>query len=201
MNYMTKPVRTLAAALMIAAGGVAIAGCQTAPKTPEARANLKSDAQAALQRLYSADPTLRSFVQNGAGYAIFPSVGKGGVGIGGSYGRGTVYENGSMIGYADITQGSIGATLGGQEFTELVVFENPNALGALLNGDFSLGAQASAVALKSGAGAKKQFQNGVAVFTKPTGGLMFDASVGGQKFSYTAASNAGMNDMNNGNGM
>ena len=191
---MNRTTRTLAAALIAATGGVMFAGCSTAPKTQASQQTLKEDGTSALNRLYAADPTLRPFVEGAAGYAIFPSVGKGGVVFAGSYGRGTVFENGSMIGFADITQGSFGATLGGQEYTELVVFENPDSLAALRNGDFSLGAQASAVAIKAGAGAKKQFQNGVAVFTKPTGGLMFDASVGGQKFSYKsrAQANTGM---------
>ena len=95
-----------------------------------------------------------------------------------------VYENGKMIGFADLTQASIGLQAGGQTFSEIIVFENENALNKFKNNKLEFSAQASAVALKAGASAQARFENGVAVFTKPKGGLMFEASIGGQKFNF-----------------
>jgi lipid-binding SYLF domain-containing protein len=137
------------------------------------------------------DPGLRDFIDRGAGYAIFPNVGKGGLVVGGAYGRGIVYgDNRQMIGYSDITQASVGLQAGGQSFRELLVFENQAALDRFKGDRFSLGANASAVALKSGAAATARFQDGIAIFTQPMGGAMFEASVSGQQFKFTSASDA-----------
>jgi lipid-binding SYLF domain-containing protein len=127
---------------------------------------------------------LQSFLDRAYGYAIFPTVGKGAVGVGGAYGRGEVFERGVLIGYCDLSQGTVGVQLGGQSYSELLVFENKNALDKFTSGEFAFDAQASAVALKSGASANAKFSNGVAVFTMTKEGLMFEASIGGQKFSY-----------------
>jgi lipid-binding SYLF domain-containing protein len=127
---------------------------------------------------------LQSFLDRAYGYAIFPTVGTGAVGVGGAYGRGEVFERGVLIGYCDLSQGTVGVQLGGQSYSELLVFENKNALDKFTSGEFAFDAQASAVALKSGASANAKFSNGVAVFTMTKEGLMFEASIGGQKFSY-----------------
>ena len=112
---MTRTLRTpLALALTLAVGGVGLAGCSTAPKTEAKRQNLKDDAQTTLSRLTADYPNLQTLIDQGAGYVIFPSVGKGGLVLAGSYGRGTVYENGRMIGYADITGGSFGRPSAGR---------------------------------------------------------------------------------------
>jgi len=103
---------------------------------------------------------------------------------GGAHGKGLVYEKGRVTGEADLTQASVGFLAGGQTFRELIVFGTPQALDNFRNGQMSLGADINAVALKTGAAASTQFKNGLAVFTKPTGGAMFEASVAGQKFSY-----------------
>ena len=132
------------------------------------------------------DPSLTRFVHDAAGYAVFPSVGKGAIGVGGAYGKGDLYENGIVVGYCDLTQGTIGLQLGGQSYSEIICFDNQEAVNRFKNGDFAFDAQASAVALKSGAGANAKFANGVAVFTMDEAGLMYEASVGGQKFGYQA---------------
>jgi lipid-binding SYLF domain-containing protein len=175
----------MVAALMLAAG------CSTAPQTEEKREALRSEADAAVDAMTRTDPGLRDFINRGTGYAIFPSVGKGGVGVGGAYGRGIVYDDsGRMLGYADLTQASIGLQLGGQTFKELLVFENEAALNRFKNEGWSPTANASAVALKSGAAATARFQDGVAIFTQPNGGAMFEASVGGQQFKFINADDA-----------
>jgi len=168
------------------AGLITLATCTTAPETREGRAELRRTSSDALSQAQLNDPSLQRVIQNAAGYAVFPSVGKGAVGIGGAYGKGDVYQNGAVIGYCDMTQGSIGLQLGGQSYSEIIVFQTPMALEIFKNGNFRFDAQATAVALKSGAGANAKFTNGVAVFTMDETGLMFEASVGGQKFGYQA---------------
>ena len=104
----------------------------------------------------------------------------------GAYGRGVLYENGVFTGYCDLVQGSIGFQLGGQAYSEIICFSTTEALTLFKTGNFAFDAQATAVALKSGAGANAKYSNGVAVFTMDESGLMFEASIGGQKFSYEA---------------
>jgi lipid-binding SYLF domain-containing protein len=161
-----------------------ITGCSTAPKSEEGRQNLRSDAQATLDSMANKDATLREFIDRAHGYAVFPTVGKGGAVVGGAYGRGIVYEQGRPIGYAELNQASAGAQLGGQTYSEVIVFESANSLDRLKGGDFDLGAGVSAVLLKSGAAREARFKDGVAVIVHPTGGAMAEASVSGQKLNF-----------------
>jgi lipid-binding SYLF domain-containing protein len=137
-----------------------------------------------VSRAKEKDPGLDKFFTSAAGYAVFPSVGKGAIGVGGAYGKGELFEGGRMTGYCTLTQATIGLALGGQAYTELIFFETQDTLSGFKSGDFAFAAQASAVALKSGASADARYANGVLVFTMPQGGLMFEASIGGQKFKY-----------------
>jgi lipid-binding SYLF domain-containing protein len=130
------------------------------------------------------DPGLGNLLDSAYGYAVFPDIGKGGVIVGAAYGRGVLYEHGHQVGYLELNQGSIGAQLGGQTFAELIVFRDRFAVERLKAGSFELGANASAVALQSGAAASAAFADGVAVFTLPHGGLMAELSVSGQKLNY-----------------
>jgi lipid-binding SYLF domain-containing protein len=161
-----------------------LAGCSTAPKSAQGQAQLTVKAEDAIQMAKKADPGLQKFFDTAIGYAVFPSVGKGAVGVGGAYGRGTVFEGGKPAGYATLTQASIGLALGGQKYTELIFFEDKAALDRFKSGNFAFAAQVSAVALKSGASANAKYSSGVAVFTMGETGLMYEASVGGQKFAY-----------------
>ncbi|MGH7215252.1 MAG: YSC84-related protein [Tepidisphaeraceae bacterium] len=165
--------------------GVASIGCQTEPKTEAKREALRDAADASLKQMKAEDPSLDDFLDTAHGYAVFPEVGKGGLIVGGSYGRGIVYQGGEWIGYADISQATVGLQAGGQSFSEVVVFENAGALDRFKTGKLSLTANASAVALKSGAGASAKYSEGVAIFVKPEAGLMAEASVGGQQFTFT----------------
>jgi len=167
-----------------------VAGCSTAPKSEEGRADLRDNAGSALQTMESTDATLRDFLGRGYGYAVYPSVGKGGAVAGGAYGQGVVYEQGRPVGYSDLTQASVGAQLGGQTYKEVIVFENAAALDRLKGGTYSLGAGVSAVLVKSGAAREARFKDGVAVFIHPKAGAMAEASVSGQKLSYQRMSNA-----------
>lgn len=160
------------------------AGCATAPDTPQERQNLRRDADVALHDMKAASPKIGEIMSNGYAYAIFPSVGKGGAIVGGAYGRGVVYQGGNLIGYSDLTQANVGLQLGGQTFSELIVFQNADSLHKFKMGNYAFAADASAVALKSGASVAANYRNGVAVFTNPLGGAMFEATIGGQKFSF-----------------
>ena len=161
-----------------------VTGCATAPKTEEGKAELNTKVQNAIGSAKKSDPGLQKFFDEAAGYAVFPRVGKGAVGVGGAYGRGELYEAGQLEGYCTLTQASIGLALGGQAYTELIFFETQHALDRFKTGNFAFAAQASAVALKSGASANAKYTDGVAVFTMAEAGLMYEASIGGQKFSY-----------------
>src|SRR5512144_3211126 len=119
-----------------------LAGCSTAPKTSAERMTLQDDAQATLTRFKSQDTSLEQVLKNAVGYAVFPTIGKGGFIAGAAYGRGTVYEGGKQIGYADIRQGSVGAQIGGQSFAELLVFQTPEAMYKFKNNNFTFGANA-----------------------------------------------------------
>jgi len=163
---------------------LALAGCATAPSTAEGKAEIESEADVALAKARESDPTLIPVLDSAAGYAVFPTVGKGAIGVGGAYGKGVLYENGRAVGYCDLSQASIGLQLGGQSYTEIICFETRESVERFKEGNFQFDAQATAVALKSGAGANAQYRDGVAVFTMDEAGLMFEASVGGQKFSY-----------------
>lgn len=164
--------------------GLVVMGCATAPTTESERAVLITRAEQARELAKSSDPSITDLMANAAGYAIFPTVGKGAIGVGGAYGRGVLYEHGAVVGFCDLTQGTIGVQLGGQKYTELIVFEDTLTLERFKSGNFAFAAQATAVALRSGVGANAKYTDGVAVFTMDEGGLMYEASIGGQKFSY-----------------
>lgn len=148
-------------------------------------ANAEAEADATVAAFKAEDPDLAAFFDKATGYAVFPTVGKAAVGVGGARGNGVVYAGGEVIGDTTLTQLSIGLSLGGQRYSEIVFFEKQADLDAFKKGEYALDAAASAVALKKGASKNANYSKGVAVFTKPKGGLMFEASVGGQKFSFT----------------
>lgn len=143
-----------------------------------------SEARQAIAEFKKADPTLKRFFGSAHAYAVFPTVGKGGFGIGGAYGSGVVFKRDKVVGTTSLTQLTIGFQFGGQAYREIIFFENKRSFEAFRKGQFELSAQASAVAATYGASADADFENGVAVFTLAKGGLMYEASVGGQKFSF-----------------
>jgi len=132
------------------------------------------------------DPGIAKFFSSAVGYAVFPSIGKGAIGIGGAHGSGELLVGGNAIGKTSMTQVTIGLQLGGQAYAEVIFFQTQDKLNAFKKGDFEFAAQVSAVALKSGASANAKYTDGVLVFTMAKGGLMYEASVGGQKFGYEA---------------
>lgn len=170
------------ASTLLFVGG--LVGCDTAPRSESDREVLSIRSRDAMAEFKRADPSLQRMLDKAFGHAIFPSVGKGAVGVGGAYGRGQVFEGSTLVGYCDLSQGTIGFQLGGQEYMELIVFETKVALDRFKSNTFEFSGQASAVAVRSGAAATAPYENGVAVFTATKAGLMFEASIGGQRFTY-----------------
>jgi lipid-binding SYLF domain-containing protein len=172
----------MALVLTVVAG--LLVSCATAPSSRSERDALVAEATSALQQMRAEDPGVAALVQRGYGYAMFPSVTKGGLVVGGARGQGVAYEQGRLVGYCDLTQGSVGLQAGAQTFSELLVFENKSALDRFRAGSLNFAADASAVVLKTGVATNAEFVDGVAVVVRPIGGVMVEASVGGQQFTY-----------------
>jgi len=177
-------MKTVSRFACLVAAALIFAGCSTAPKNAEKVDELRTAVDSTIKRVDAIDPSLQKLMNNAYAYAVFPTVGKGGVIVGGAYGRGEVYERGVMVGWADISQATIGAQLGGQTFTEVILFESQEAFNNFKNNKLKFAANVSAVAMKSGAADSAKYTNGVLVFVEPKAGLMLEAAVGGQSFSY-----------------
>jgi lipid-binding SYLF domain-containing protein len=156
-------------------------------------------------QVFKKSEAVQPFFKNAYGYAVFPTIGKAGIGIGGSYGTGQVYKGGKVTGEVSVIKGSIGWQLGGQAFSQMIFFKDKRAYDEFTSGNFEFDATASAVALTAGvqasagteggsAGAsagpatgkqaKTSYHKGMVVFTHAKGGLMYEASIGGQKFTF-----------------
>jgi lipid-binding SYLF domain-containing protein len=161
-----------------------VTGCSTTNEKPD---QLTTDVKAAKAAFLTSDTNLNSVFAKANGYAIFPTVAKGAVVIGGAEGKGQLFETGKAkpLGEVRLAQATIGFQLGGQAYSELILFEDQSTLDNFKMGNFEFSAQATAVAIKAGAAENAKFENGVMVFTIAKGGLMYEASIGGQKFSYT----------------
>ena len=144
------------------------------------------DSKEAKEAFLKADPSMENLFKHASGYAIFPNVGKGAAGIGGAAGKGAVYEKGMPVGTAQMTQVTVGAQAGGQAYREIIFFENKEAVDRFMQNKVEFSGQASAIAVKAGASANANYRNGVVVFSQEKGGLMLEASLGGQKFTYKA---------------
>ena len=171
-------------AVVLTAFAGLLVGCTTAPSTQQGQVDLVQRADATLNEMSRVDPGLGNLAAKSYGYALFPEVAKGGLVFGGAYGRGVVYEQGQHVGYADLSQASFGLQVGGQSYSELIVFQDQIALEGFKRNRLELSAVASAVILKTGAAESAQFVNGVAVFVRPIGGAMAEASIGGQQLTY-----------------
>lgn len=149
---------------------------------PDEAKNQDAKAQEAIATFKEKDPSVQRFFDAASGYVVIPTVGKAGFGLGGARGKGVLYENGAVTAVVTLTQLSFGFQWGGQAYSEFIFFEDAATLDNFKSGNFELAAQASAVAIKTGASTETNFNNGMAIFTQAKGGLMYEASVGGQKF-------------------
>ena len=157
--------------------------------------------------VYKKSESVQPFFKSAYGYAVFPTVGKGGMVIGGAYGKGQVYRGGKVIGETSLIKATIGFQLGGQAFSEMIFFEDKRAYDDFTSGNFEFDASASAVAITAGAQAKagtegstasasagpatakqagSSYRKGMAIFVHIKGGLMYEAAIGGQKFNFKA---------------
>jgi lipid-binding SYLF domain-containing protein len=179
------------------AGAVALPLAACSSYTKEEQAQIKAEERAAMfvqvereardtiEMFKEKDPTASRFFNTAAGYAVFPKVTKGAAGIGAAHGNGVLYDrNGAWLGNAEVSQGSIGAQIGGQTFREIIFFEDNAAIRKFKDSTLEFSANASAVAVESGAAAAADYREGVAVFTMTRAGLMLEASIGGQGFTY-----------------
>src|SRR5262245_57261721 len=161
-----------------------VAGCSTGSVPQSEGDALMKRAQASRQEWNKIDPQFEAFATKAYGYAFFPELTKGGCVFGGARGQGVVYEKGQHIGYADLTQMSVGFQAGLQDYSQLIVFENQQAMDRFKRNEIDFGANASAVLAEKGAAMNAQFVDGVAVFVRPTGGAVAEASLGGQQIAY-----------------
>jgi len=158
-------------------------------------------------KVFKQSKAVQPFFENAYGYAVFPTIGKGGMGVGGAYGKGQVYRGGKVTGTTSLIKVTIGFQLGGQAFSEIIFFQDKRAYGEFTSGNFEFDAAASAVAITAavqakagtegatagasagpatGKQAKTSYKKGMAVFVHTKGGLMYEAAIGGQKFSFKA---------------
>ncbi len=155
--------------------------------------------------VFKQSEAVQPFFKNCYGYAIFPTVGKGGIGIGGAYGKGKVYQGGKFTGTTSLAKVTIGFQLGGQAFSQIIFFQDKRSYMEFISGEFEFDASASAVAITAGIQAKAgtegatgsatagpatgvqaeiSYHKGMAIFVHSKGGLMYEAAIGGQKFSF-----------------
>jgi len=148
--------------------------------------DLKAKSEEAVRNFTLADSTLTNFFAKAAGYAILPSVGEGGLIIGGEHGDGLVYEKAKLVGKVSMTEVSLGAQVGGGSFAEVIFFQTKDALKKFKESNWEMSASVKANVAASGVAANAKYEQGVAVFTLPKSGVMAKAAVGGQKFEFKA---------------
>lgn len=174
---MTLFIKRPIAALVLA---FAVAACAQPGWDPSA----EQKAMDTIKAFKQANPSLNSFFSDAQGYAVFPTIGKGAVGLGAGYGEGTVYEKGKAIGLSSVTKIDLGLQLGGRSYSQIVFFKDQAALDGFKAGNFAFAADAAAVVERDGKAATADYSGNVAVFTLSDAGMMFEAAVGGQKFTF-----------------
>jgi len=167
MNFKTQAVL-----LMLFAFSLAV----------HAQKNDVGEANKTIAEFKEKDPGMSKFFSSAHGYAVFPGIGKGGLGVGGAAGKGTLFKGGTAVADTKLSQLTIGFQAGGQKYAEVIFFQDAEKYIEFLSGNFEFAAQVSAVALASGVSADAKYENGILVVTMAIGGLMYEASVGGQKF-------------------
>ena len=147
-----------------------------------AQKNDIDEAKKTITEFKEKDPGMSKFFSSAHGYAVFPGIGKGGLGVGGAAGKGTLFQGGTAVADTKMSQLTIGFQAGGQKYAEVIFFQDAEKYKDFISGNFEFAAQVSAVALTSGVSADAKYENGILVVTMAIGGLMYEASIGGQKF-------------------
>jgi lipid-binding SYLF domain-containing protein len=153
-------------------------------QTGSSNKRIVKDSKLAKSEFIATDKLMTNLFDNAYAYVIFPNVGKGAFGVGGASGKGAVYQRGKLIGTAQLTQITIGFQAGGQSYREVIFFESENDLDRFKENNIELSAQASAVAVTEGAAGNAKYKDGVMIFSQTKGGLMYEASIGGQTFKF-----------------
>jgi lipid-binding SYLF domain-containing protein len=170
--------------LSVALTGISFLSLTASAQLSSKDQKIVTDAENARAEFIKSDGLLKNMFDNAHAYVILPNVGKGGIGIGGAAGNGAVFQGGELVGMAKMTQLTIGFQWGGQAYREVIFFETEADFTRFREDRLELAAQASAVAVTKGASANAKYKNGVMIFTQTKGGLMYEASIGGQKFDY-----------------
>jgi len=184
MIQMRHGLRGLAAAVIACSLLMSGSGLEAASKRDRERAKLTEEVQETIALFKRTDDTIGELFETSAGYAVFPRVSKGAFGIGAAHGKGQVFSKGGLVGETSLTQVTIGFQLGGQVYAEVIFFETAEIVQNFKDGNVEFSAQVSAVAAAEGVAENAKYKLGVLIFTLARGGLMYEASVGGQKFSY-----------------
>ena len=181
---MKKYLINSLASLVLIFSSLLIANAASAQSSKDKK--IMIDCDSAKAEFLRTDPLLKNVFDGAYGYLILPNIGKGAVGVGGASGNGMVYEKGNIVGTAKMSQVTVGLQFGGQAYRELIFFESKEALDRFKQNKVEFSAQASAVAATKGASANAKYTDGIMIYTQQKGGLMYEASVGGQKFKYSA---------------
>ncbi len=180
---MNAAIRNAATFLALTLG----LACASAPETQPEQDSLQLEAEATLDQMNAKDPSLRQVLSDSAGYAVFPKIGEGAFIAGVTSGVGIVYDAaGNPMGNVEMRGGSVGAQIGGQTYSQIIIFQTRAALTDFQRDDFEFSTDASATALDQGASARLSFEAGVAVVVDNENGLMAEASLDGQKYDYQA---------------
>ena len=178
-------MRTLSKMMLLAAGALLLGACEVVgPQDSEERDLLHERASASVADMKGVDASLETLLNSSFAYAVFPRITAGAVGVGGAYGTGEVYQKGRLVGYADVSQGSVGVQLGGQTFAELILFRTETTYVNFIHNTTEFDVRVSAVAAASGAARAADYSNGVLVVYLPEGGLMLQAALGLQSFRF-----------------
>ncbi len=172
--------------LLMALGLMVLAGCAepVTPSTPASRDYMSARVKGTISEFISNKPSIKNLIASAYGYAVLPSIGSGAFVIGGAEGRGQVFEHGRLIGYCKMSSASIGAQIGGQSYSELILFQNAATMAAFKEGETTFDARASAVVAASGGGTAANYVRGVLVYVLPSQGFMAQAAIGGQHFTF-----------------
>ena len=146
----------------------------------------QENAQLLIKGMKDKDPEMQKVFDNAVGWAVFPKISKAGFGVGGAAGNGKVYRKNAFIGTTTMSQISVGFQLGGQIYGEILFFKDDYTLGKFKEGKFELGANISAVVFDVGAAGTADYKDGTMIFIVPTAGLMYEATISGQKFTFKA---------------
>lgn len=177
MNNLTIRISIILALVIIF-----LTGCATTRSDD----SMIRESRATVDGFVDRDPGLQSWVDHAHAYAVFPEISKGGFWVGGGFGHGMVFRDGRAIGRTRVSQATVGAQIGAQSYSQIIFFQDESALRTFQRENLEFSAQATAVAASAGRAATTSYERGVAVFIKTRGGLMAEATVGGQRFRYEA---------------